>query len=263
MPIIDLLPEHRPLYFRCLKDWSPGMEESGDHKARWYERMKERGLRVKLAVDDGGTVAGMIQYLPIEESTVDGRGLYFIPCIWVHGHEQGRGNRQRRGHGRALLEAAERDAAERGALGMAAWGLLLPLWMRASWFRRHGYRKADRDGIALLLWKRFHEEATPPRWVRPRKTPAPVPGRVTVTAFVNGWCPVQNTTFERAKRVAAEFDDRVDFHAIDTADRRNFQEWGLGDALFIDRRQVAPGPPVSADRIRKVIARRVRALGRS
>ena len=33
---------------------------------------------------------------------------------------------------------------------MAAWGLALPIWMRASWFKKHGYRKADRRGFATL-----------------------------------------------------------------------------------------------------------------
>jgi GNAT superfamily N-acetyltransferase len=69
-------------------------------------------------VDDNGTVGGKIQYLPVEQSNVDGSGLYFILCIWVHGHKQGRGNFQRRGMGRALLEAAETDAR---ALGARVW----------------------------------------------------------------------------------------------------------------------------------------------
>jgi GNAT superfamily N-acetyltransferase len=260
MQIVDLSPEHEPCYFRCLAEWSEDAREAGDHKACWYERMKGRGLRVKLALNDEGTVGGMIQYLPIEESTVEGRGLYFIPCIWVHGHKQGRGNQQGRGLGRALLEAAERDAAGRGAKGMAAWGLILPFWMKASWFRRHGYRKAERDGIARLMWKPFRDDAEPPRWVRPKKIPETTPGKVTVTALLSGWCVVQNTKFERARRAALELGERVEFRAIDTTDRETFREWGLADALFVDRKQVFGGPPVSYDRIRKTIARRVRAL---
>jgi GNAT superfamily N-acetyltransferase len=261
MHVVDLSPEHQSLYFVCLDDWSEEIKEAGDHKARWYERMKERGLRVKLALNDDGAVGGMIQYLPIEQSTVAGRSLYFIPCIWVHGHKQGRGNQQGRGLGRALLEAAEGDAADQGALGMAAWGLMLPFWMKASWYRRHGYRKADRDGIALLLWKPFRPDAEPPRWVRARKQPEMAPGRVTVTACLTGWCPAQNVTFERARRVAAEFGEKVEFRAIDTSDRQTFQEWGRADVLFVDRKQVWTGPPVSSDKLRKLIARRVRALG--
>ena len=96
---------------------------------------------------------------------MDGSGLYFIPCIWVHGHKQGRGNFQGRGMGSALLAAAEEDARALGAKGMAAWGLWLPFWMRASWFKKHGYRSVDRDGIASLVWKPFAADARPPRWL--------------------------------------------------------------------------------------------------
>ncbi len=77
--------------------------------------MKDKGLRVKLAVDDNGQAGGMIQYLPIEHSTADGQGLYFINCIWVHGYKQGRGNFQKAGMGEALLKAAEEDVRSLGA----------------------------------------------------------------------------------------------------------------------------------------------------
>ena len=206
MEVRDLTPEYREAFCVCLEEWSDEMAESGPHKADWLRKMNARGLRVKLALDDGGALGGMIQYLPVEESFADGQGLYFVLCIWVHGHKKGRGNFQHRGMGKALLRAAEEDARERGARGMAAWGLVLPFWMKASWFKKQGYRKADRDSIRALMWKPFTDDAEPPRWVRQRKTPEPVPGKVTVTAFINGWCPAMNLVFERAKRAAAEFD---------------------------------------------------------
>ncbi len=261
MEIVELGPEHREVYFVCLEDWSEEMKEAGDHKARWYKKMKERGLRVKLALDDQGQLGGMIQYLPIEESTVEGRDLYFIPCIWVHGHKQGRGNQQGKGMGRALLEAAERDAAERGAKGMAAWGLALPFWMKASWFRRHGYRKADRDGLAVLLWKPFGDGAAPPRWIRPKKSPETTAGKVTVTAFLSGWCPGQSLAFERAKRAAAELGEKVAFRVIDTSEHDTFLEWGRSDTLFVDGKELRTGPPPSYDKLKKAIGRRLRAVG--
>ena len=77
----------------------------------------------------------------------------------MHGHKQGRGNFQKKGMGTALLAAAEADARELGAKGMAAWGVLLPFWMRASWFRKHGYRKADKLGMMALMWKPFTADA--------------------------------------------------------------------------------------------------------
>lgn len=258
MTIIDLTDEHKPLYFVCLEDWSEEMTEAGNHKERWYSQMEGKGLRVKLALDDNGVVGGMIQYLPAEQSFIEGNGLYFIPCIWVHGHKQGRGDFQKRGMGKALLMAAESDARALGARGMTAWGLALPIWMRASWYKKQGYKKADRQGIMTLLWKPFSEDATPPRWIREKKKPGAVQDRVTVTAFRNGWCPAQNITFERAKRAASGFGDSVVFQEYDTSDRETFLEWGLADDLFIDGKRVRTGPPPSYEKVLRLIAKKVK-----
>jgi len=63
--------------------------------------------------------------------------------------------------------------------------------------------------------------------------------------------------FERAKRAASEFGDKVEFREIDTFDKETFMEWGIADALFIDNKQVRTGPPPSYEKIRKMIAKRV------
>ena len=258
--IRDLNEEDEGLYFVCLEDWSEEIKDAGDHKERWYRRMKDRGLRVKLAVDDGGVTGGMVQYIPIEVSHVSGEGLYFINCIWVHAYKQGRGDFRKQGMGKALLKAAEDDARRLGAKGMAAWGISLPVWMRASWFKKQGYEKVDKDGMAVLLWKPFTQDAKPPRWYGQKKTPQAIPGKVTVTAFINGWCPAQNMVHERAKRVAAELGDKVVFNSIDTSERSSFLEWGISDGLFIDDKIVRTGPPPSYEKLRKLIAKRVRRL---
>ncbi len=161
MEIVDLIDEHKASYFLCLEDWSEEMREAGEHKAVWYRKMKDKGLRVKLALDDRGEAGGMIQYVPIEYSTVAGNDLYFINCIWVHGYKEGRGNFQKQGMGKALLQAAEADVKAKGAKGIAAWGIWLPFWMKASWFKKQGYTRTDRNGIAVLLWKPFNEDAIP------------------------------------------------------------------------------------------------------
>jgi GNAT superfamily N-acetyltransferase len=259
MEIIDLRDGDQEIYFQCLEEWSEEIQDAGDHKKAWYARMKDRGLRVKLALDDKGTVGGMIQYLPIEHSFAEGRGLYFINCIWVHGHKQGRGNFQKKGMGKALLEAAEKDARALGAAGMAAWGIaLIPVFMRAAWFKKRGYAKADSMGMQMLLWKPFRKDAAAPRWIREKKRPETGRGKVNVTALLSGWCPAMSAACERAKRAAAEFGDRVEFRMIPTLDRDVFLDWGLSDALFIDGKPVRTGPPPSYKKIRAKIARRVK-----
>jgi len=258
--IIDLTPEHEALYFQCLEDWSEEMKEAGDHKSCWYSRMKDRGLRVKLARDESGIVGGMIQYLPIEEYGLQGRDLHFILCIWVHGHKQGRGNYQKRGMGKALLRAAEEDSRALGKKGIAAWGVALPFWMRASWFKKQGYKAVDRNGIAVLVWKPFAEDAVAPKWIRRKKKPGKTAGKVTASAFVNGWCPAQNLVYERARRAGAEFGEKVVFQRYDTLDREVFEEWGISDGLFIDGKEVRTGPPPSYEKIVSLIEKRIRKL---
>lgn len=260
MRIVDLAPEHEEIYCQCLEDWSDEIREAGGHKREWFEHSKNKGLRVKLALDDGGTVAGMIQYVPVEQSPARGTGLYFILCVWVHGHKQGRGDFQKKGMGSALLAAAEEDARRLGARGMAAWGVVLPFWMRASWFKKHGYRKADRLGMMALVWKPFAADAAPPSWIRPKKKPQPEPGKVVVTGLLNGWCPAMSLVHERARRAAAELGPQVEFREIRTWDRDAFLEWGRSDALFIDGREVRSGPPPKYEKIKKKISRQLKKL---
>ncbi len=264
MPIsvVDLAPEQEPLYFACLEDW-PGSDiaEAGDHKARWYPQARAHGLRVKLARDVDGEVGGMIQYLPIEHAPALGHDLHFILCIWVHGHRMGRGDRRGHGLGTALLEAAEADARALGSKGMAAWGLALPLWMRASWFRRHGYKTCDRQGMSSLVWKPFVAGAEAPRWLaQTGRRPEPVAGKVAVTACLSGWCPAQNVTFERARRAAAPHGDQVELRVIDTNDRATMEAWGQSEALFIDGKPVRTGPPPTQQKLVRLIGKRVAHL---
>ena len=260
MKIIDLTEEHKQLYFECLEDWSDEIKEGGIHKACWYEKMKDKGLGVKLAKDDQDNIGGMIQYIPIEFSPAEGKDLYFIPCIWVHGHKKGRGNFQKKGMGKALLKAAEEDVQKRGAKGLVAWGVSMPFWMKASWYKKQGYLKVDNNKGSVLLWKPFSDEAFAPRWIKPKKKPRGEPGKVVVTAFVNGSCTVQGMVYERAKRASAEFENQVEFRGIDTTDRTTFLEWGVFDGLFIDDKQVRTGPPPSYKKIRKKIVKQVKKL---
>jgi hypothetical protein len=114
--------------------------------------------------------------------------------------------------------------------------------------------------MQVLLWKPFTDDAIPPRWIKPRKKPKPVPGKVKVTAFINGWCPAQNLVFERAKRATKEIGDTVVFEGINTNIRENFLEWGISDALFVEDKEVRTGPPPSYEKIKKIIAKRVKRL---
>jgi hypothetical protein len=83
---------------------------------------------------------------------------------------------------------------------------------------------------------------------------------VKVTTFVNGWCPAQNLVYERAKRAASEFGDKVVFEELDTSNHQTFLEWGIGDALFINGKSIKTGPPPTYEAIKMKIQKRVNKL---
>ncbi len=258
MKIVDISPEHENKYYCCLEEWSDEMKEAGDHKQRWYERMKDKGVRVKLAQDENDVIGGMIQYIPIEHSIFAGENLYAVLCIWVHGYKEGIGNFQKKGMGIALLKAAEEDCRELGTNGLVAWGLMIPAFMRASWFKRKGYKVADRSGIMRLLWKPFNEHAVRPRFIKREKKPPKGKDKVNITMFRNGWCPAMNLVYERTLRALKEFEEKVDLVQYDTVDREVLSEWGITDGLYIDGKEIRMGPPPSYNKIRKKIERRAR-----
>jgi len=259
MEIIDLNDFHRNTYIKCLEDWSDEMAESGNKKAEWYDIYKEKGLKVKLAIVDEKAV-GMIQYIPVEHSFILGKNLYFVYCIWIHGYKEGIGNYQHKGMGKELILAAEEDVRSLGADGIVAWGITMPFWMKASWFKKQGYTAVDRDGMAKLMWKPFNDNAEKPKWVKQKKKPKSEPGRVTVTSFINGWCPAQNIVHERAKRACEDMGKSVIFNEINTSITDNFNECGIRDALYIERKRISNGPPLTYEKIKRKIEKQIKRV---
>jgi len=263
MQIIDLNDEYKKSYFVCLEDWSEEMKEAGNHKEKWFRDMSGKGLGVKIALNDEEKAVGMIQYIPIEYSFAEGKNLFIVLCIWVHGYKgKGVGNQQKQGIGKALLNAAEEDVRNRGAKGMVTWGLSIPVFMRASWFKKQGYEVVEKDGFLgqVLLWKKFCDDAEPPKWLKVKRIPSADSEKVTVTCFISGWCPAYNRTIERAKKASSELVDNVECLEVNTVDKKTKDEWGLTDALFIQGKKLNTGPPPSYKKIKKKIEKAVKKI---
>jgi GNAT superfamily N-acetyltransferase len=262
--IIDLDEKTKGPYFACLEPETPEMLEAKVHKTRWYDKMKSQGLGVKIAVDEKGEAVGMIQYTPAQYSPVVGENFYFINCIWIPIRKDREQNYRRMGIGAALLAEAETDAKKRGAKALLAWGLTLPVFMRASWFKKQGYLPVDKQGMQVLLWKPFVVGLTPPAWTGQKKIPArnTNPGKITVTAFLSGGCPVANYNYEKAKRAAAEFEGKTCFNTVDISQTKNIVEWGLADAIFVEDKCISGGPPLTYKQIKAKIAAAVKRLGK-
>lgn len=258
--IVDINESNKELYCHCLEDWSDEIKEAGTHKSCWYDKMQNRGLGVKLLKDKDNKICGMIQYIPSEYVPITGNNFYFIYCIWVHAHKKGIGDRRGQGKGSALLKAAEDDAKTRGAKGMACWGIAMPFWMKASWYKKHGYKVVQKDGIRRLLWKPFTENTDKPQWYATNREPESYAnkGKVLVTSLINGVCPVANLAHERAKSVSQEFGERVVFTTISTDEPDIQKEWGASDALFINGKEIPLGPPLAKKKIRSIITKELK-----
>jgi len=255
--VVDLAPEHEFEYCRCLESWSDEMAEAGDAKSRWLNKMKDRGLGVKLAIEEeNGAYAGMIQYYPTSYSPVstDEKGIWFIHCIWVHGHKKGQGNHQGHGIGTALLNAAEEDIRNREGLAIAAWGLILPFWMKSRWYMKHGYLRADKDGIRELVIKSLDGQTHSVHWKKGQRPPARRDdGSLNISMFLNGACPVSSIAYSRL--IEATADLPVCPELIDTSCREELEKWQQTDALFIGGREIRLGPPPSKRKIRRAVMR--------
>jgi hypothetical protein len=181
--------------------------------------------------------------------------MYHIHCIWVHGYKEGRGNFQKQGMGKALIQAAEQDVRDLGAAGLTAWGLSIPVWMRVSWFKKQGFKKADKNGISTLVWKKFKEDAPKPLWIKKQKNPLEKidKKKVTITGFINGVCPVGAINIERVKKAIAGFDSNVTLNIIDTSEPNTIKEWGITDAVYINNKEITAGPPLTIEKIQKLV----------
>lgn len=259
MKIINLTKEIEPLYFVCLEDWNEELNKVKHIKEKWYKEMKQRGLRVKIALTDKNVTGGMIEYMPIEYSCVEGSHLYIVNCIWVHGYEgKGEGNMQGQGIGKALLKAAEEDVRTLGLKGLVVWGISEEMWMNAPWFQKQGYKKVDQTGWFVLLWKTFTEDAVPPKWRRDYFRQENLPGKVKVTSFFSGQCCSENTVYHNAKKAAGEFGDKVVFEEIDMSEAENRKKYGYDWRLYIDGENLFTGIPPSYEKINLKIEEKLR-----
>jgi len=108
------------------------------------------------------------------------------------------------------------------------------------------------------MWKPFNENAVPPHFRKPVKKPEKGKKQVNLTLFRNGWCQSMNITSERAKRAALDFPEKIEINEFDTTDRKILNEWGITDAVYLDGKEIPTGPPISYDRIRRKIQKRVK-----
>ncbi|MBD3236594.1 MAG: hypothetical protein GF330_07810 [Candidatus Eisenbacteria bacterium] len=243
-------------FLRCLHDERPDDPRVVAMRRRWFEAHREHGLRAKVVVNARDEVVALGQAVPIEQSHLLGRDLLAILCVWVHGYAHHLGNRQGRGHGRAILEALEREARQAGFAGVAAWGMDFPYWNPVSFYEHMGYARSDQQGQAVLVWKRFRASAEPPRFRHQRQRPSGDPDKVSLHVFVHGWCMGACGQCVTARDAARGLEAIVDYREIDTSERAQLEAWGISDGVYLEGAPYRPcEPPVDSAQMRQDLVR--------
>ena len=108
--------------------------------------------------------------------------------------------------------------------------------------------------------KKLDNNVKIPNWRTQKKKPEITPGKVTITSIIHGWCTYCNVTHQRFKNIVKEYDNKVIFNEVDTLDKHNMNNWGITDAIFIDKKEIKTIPPLKNEKIHKLIQKQIKKI---
>ncbi|UCF10363.1 MAG: GNAT family N-acetyltransferase [Candidatus Bipolaricaulota bacterium] len=251
--IREMRPEDEYFVATCSHTYeSEEIDSAAGRRRELFASLRRRGARFKVALLDGEPV-GFAYGLPIEHASWGplGDGLVAVPCLCVTDIATGRGL------GRRLLEAIEDDARRKGRLGMtviAYRGLYGAEWfMPATYFERLGFEVVVEKGSTVLLWKPFAASAVPPQLLEPEYTYQPIPGKVVIDLFWNGFCQTSAIEAQRVRDIAAEFEGKVVLNEYCAEDRDQLLCHQIPRAIFVNGVEIGWGYEAPREGIRRAI----------
>ncbi|MFQ5925683.1 MAG: GNAT family N-acetyltransferase [Dehalococcoidia bacterium] len=234
--------------------------DAGERMLRRLEEWLGRGtLRGQVAWTQEGEPSGFVLYYPIEAAPMEmgGEGFYAIQCLFVQPGGWGQGV------GRALVEAAIRDAQKQGASGLAVEGFSFPPdeegfeFMPQNFFRKMGFREVASGGPAALLFLPLGPEAKAPSYLEASFTPPAGGDRLRIDLLNCERCCVSVSNCEAVKQVAGDYSDRVEIHEHDQNSRQAVLEKGMAIGIFMDGELAFYGPPITEEQAREEMERRL------
>lgn len=130
----------------CIKD-----QRSSGYvaKAEWFMSEINKGVKIKIAVDDTGKQIGFIEFLPSELAwrPVSAANYYFIQCIGLFVKEA-----KKKGTGSSLIRQCEEEAIKEGKSGICTVTSDGPWMANRSLFEKNGYHIAGKkDRFELMV----------------------------------------------------------------------------------------------------------------
>lgn len=261
MQVIDLTDEHMYFVTRCTHDdeTNEDSEKVAPVREAWLRENLAKGLRVKVAIDNGKPV-GFAHCLPIELGAwgMSGTDIMTIPCLtlkyrYVYARERGSG------YGRALIEAVEAEA-RKTKKGVAVLAYDNDFWfMPSSFFERLGYHEVSRWRDSVIMLKEF-EPVESPVMHRLNYQPALIPGKVVVDAFWNPICMTSLGEILHVRDVCSDYGDEVVLNEYNCGDKDILERYQTSWALFINGERKDWGYAAPRDELRKEIDSALQAL---
>lgn len=221
-------------------------QPSVNQKEWWRYQHNHLGLRTLVAYE-GPSPVGHIEFIPIQYAPrpVTGTRQLFINCMVVDK------SARFRGVGRALLEAAEKEAEDQGK-GIAVLASEDGPFMPAEFFESCGFLKGDvRDGERLMYKAPFMGEA--PKFLPVSYEPRANPSGIAVDFFHCPQCPLSGTTLDDLRTALASSRERIDLHVINTGRRSTIERWGMARGVYVDGKPLQDFLPPRADQLKNTL----------
>jgi GNAT superfamily N-acetyltransferase len=179
----------------CIKDKkSPGYAA----KVEWFKSKINKGLRIKIALDESGHQVGFIEYLPAELAwrPIKARHYFFIQCIALFVKEA-----KDKGIGSYLMEQCVVDARANNQSGVCAMSSEGPWIANKSLYEKNGFVIVDQLDRFELMVKSFDDSAEKPCFVDWTKQQAKYKGWHLV---YSDQCPWHDKAIHELRQCAAD-----------------------------------------------------------
>lgn len=226
----------------------------------WFEKMSDRGLRIKVAFLDGERV-GFIYLMPIEISPWGplGEDLMFMPCLVSE--EEGKGV------GKALIDSAEEIAREQEKKGILTRAYFPDFFfMPGEFFERCGFevlksRELEDEGLTeALMCRVFDPPIEEVDFLKSDHEFEAVEGKVVIDLFWNTFCQTSVIEANRVRKVIEEFGDKVVLREHRIEDRDDLLEYGIYRGIYVDGEQISWGHEAPEEGIREAVERAVNSI---
>ena len=183
-----------------------------------------------------------------------GKDLLAILCVTVWPYEHLYGDQRHKGYGRFMLHHIEQYARFSGFKGVVTWAMDWD-WNPASFYERSGYSRVDVEDKVVVLWKKFHEDAEPPRLLRLEHVPSEDSKKIRVVVADNPWCD-NNMKLMKVREAIEGIENLVDYAEVGPPQCNRMIHLGYVGGVYLDGKVYRPYEFLdSAEDLREEIVR--------